>query len=726
MLYFVQGNAKEVFEEFKSSLQNIGERAPGLVDKDLPRSYFLGTPEQAEIFIEQWQSMGDTDYYCQGDITAGNLFLHYSVNPFKREDESSHDYIAQFYRKDFAYLSANNEPCGLIFFTRKDDPSNWVMGLVKNTNLHPEDRTVIFLSSLDLIPEYKKKKSEINKSLVDPEQNPFITQIDSVFIQHLIKYILQEEAKPRYILFDKLLQISRFMSLSTKELLNESSVLDLLIKYKIRASFNLIDDLLTPDSRLIKAILELRLTEDERVNRNILQMAVVYYEAIQLEHSKHLLGNYALIETLGALLWDDIQIKLLPILIARSFDLRVIQEVLSLQEYYRSVYTLAEAGMIQDVVFLFGQEQKRNQLTYIDSLDNAECRKMCLIFWVKANFSMEELKKIVGAMQKNPMLASTLIALDATHTFSIENLKKLALDPKRPWIESILYNFSNHFESYAPDYTHFDQNELHTIGFTLSLLKDAEIIEHDLYRAVSQNDHKGEALRLFLPELATINNKNHRQQLIKFVYAGVEKEITIQNKDLLALDKEVVAKAQDLRERLFSVKQLQALSLSKEMIAFAGQADNPRSKRFRQITIHVEAQCERMSERLTSSNSSSTRDKAALWQKAVKQYRRTLHSIAYDGINHKGDHLPARLKHAESTILAIVDPKISSWLEKTLVIIANILITGLTLGIANDVKYRRTGNYWFFSQTAEGEKIRALDRAVLSVVEEFPRAIMTN
>lgn len=56
------------------------------------------------------------------------------------------------------------------------------------------------------------------------------------------------------------------------------------------------------------------------------------------------------------------------------------------------------------------------------------------------------------------------------------------------------------------------------------------------------------------------------------------------------------------------------------------------------------------------------------------------------------------MKSAEKEILSIVDPEIKSIIHKVLVVIANIIITALTLGFANDLKESATGNYGFLTK----------------------------
>ena len=162
-----------------------------------------------------------------------------------------------------------------------------------------------------------------------------------------------------------------------------------------------------------------------------------------------------------------------------------------------------------------------------------------------------------------------------------------------------------------------------------------------------------------------------------------------------------------------------------EIIAFAADEENPKASRFRQVILDVEEQCEAVHEKLSSANDKD-KDK---WQVAGPEYRKTMYDITYNGLKASQTDenvldVKNKINKAEANILAIVDPEVTSWLRRILVVIANIVITGLTLGIANDYKLKRTGNYWFFNQTEFGEKFRGLDKKVIELVNNSDAALV--
>ncbi|VEH37526.1 hypothetical protein [Legionella sainthelensi] len=125
-------------------------------------------------------------------------------------------------------------------------------------------------------------------------------------------------------------------------------------------------------------------------------------------------------------------------------------------------------------------------------------------------------------------------------------------------------------------------------------------------------------------------------------------------------------------------------------------------------------QCKVVDGRL--SGSQSHRHMFLQWEAEQKSYRKALYQIAYEGLTNPNANIRPKLQEAEDKILAIVDPEIKSDIYKALIVFANIIITALTLSFANVIKYKTTGNFWFFNQTRSGEELRALDREVFELI----------
>lgn len=395
-----------------------------------------------------------------------------------------------------------------------------------------------------------------------------------------------------------------------------------------------------------------------------------------------------------------------------------------LMEHSRQI--LIQLGYTEDMPKFFANPEKRKELEYIHSLANIDVQKLCLIFWAKGELTHKGYKKIVQATIDYPMLAETLVVLDQTHRIPIKSLKRLALNPLQHQQQSILYHFAPQLSQAGlkkHDLKPLDVEALSDLSKSFSILKkigvttaDEYPFTADEYTLALRNNKQGQLLRLFLPGLDKIANFSYQRELIKILYIGINKGSIHQDKAIQAItDKDLLVLAQNLHERFICVKQMQDLDFKKEIITLAGEEGGLKGRRFRKVILAVEEQCKLVHERLRESG--ADKEQAKNWQITDKDYRRTLYYIAYDGITKADVNIRARINQAEIKVLNIVDPEIQSWLSKILIIIANIVITTLTLGLANAYKKRSTGNYWFFNHTRLGEQFRALNNEVMDVTD---------
>jgi hypothetical protein len=202
-----------------------------------------------------------------------------------------------------------------------------------------------------------------------------------------------------------------------------------------------------------------------------------------------------------------------------------------------------------------------------------------------------------------------------------------------------------------------------------AVLEQAESTARDKYRLVLSNEAKGQSLRVFLPQLAILDDVVQRESLIDIFYNNII------HKDINWAEQEHLNKAQ----------------------------------RFQEVIIQVELQCALISGLLSAAT------KPVEAANALQRYRIAIYCIAYDGLMGKTDYL-ARLKLAEKEILTIIDPPIQSAVYKALFIIAEVLIAALTLGVAHSIKWYQTGNPLFFTHNKAGEQIKMQGRAMLNAV----------
>jgi len=333
-------------------------------------------------------------------------------------------------------------------------------------------------------------------------------------------------------------------------------------------------------------------------------------------------------------------------------------------------------------------------------------RKICLVFWAKSDLTDLKLVNLAGSLAENPLLASTLLTLSQSNTISTENLYKLALDPKQHRPETLRHHFGSliGFENPLP----LEDGELDDLTSSLTLLSDLKITNQSYFQSAATTNESGHLFRLLLPALATLNDRGEQLKLVHLLYKGIYEGEMRQGKIISEIkDPDFLALAIGLRDRFLCAHQMQALKMSKEIIAFTAEINDPKAIAFRHIIFRVENECKAVQERVAKKRNNKKMIKD--WQEVDKKYRMELYKIAFDGLTNQTVDIATRLNTIEKEVLATIDPKINSIVCKSLIIIANIIITALTLGLANEVKRRATGNYWFFNQTTNGEKLRALD-----------------
>lgn len=769
MTYLVQGNVQELFRAFEQQWL-IGEyHDDSSMDGDLYKTRFLGNETQAKYFINTWKTRADSTYYVPGNMSAGNLFwVLGSSKPLYKPNESLRDYKDNFVHQHFAFVNEEHELCGLMLMYREDEPAQWMVGFAKNNHLPPEQRPVMIWSGFDLSPFLGATDHGLTFTTTDSSNTLWRTQVRSSLVEHLLEHVIKDkDIEPRFIRLTHLLRFIQIHVLHSvmhniiqvetgeinakraylffqehmkggqnkqrgvpTDLINpddfqfellfaENPALDLITKYKLSLSSVMLKDCLSPNSQLREEIEKIVLCDDEQINRNILQMVILFYEEKVLNEHRSFLQKHIFIKTRGGTLWNHAQIHLIPFLLKNNYSMELFTEVLSKETYYYSILTLIQLGYTYNIPQFLVNPDKCNQLDYIHQLDNSYLKKLCLIFWAKGELHFKDYQKIVQAAKEYPMLAETLVTLDQTEGTHVNTLKELALNPQQHQQLSVLHHYAEQFDK-APfiraDLKQLNADELSGSINSLRVLKNSGVAPGDSYAMTIKNNKHGQLLRLFLPGLAKIRNEIHGQQLIKILYIGIKNGVGTLGKAIQEItDKELLYLARQFHDRFICAKQMQDLQFNDHMIALAAREEGILGHRFRKIILRVEAECKLVQEELRKSSANT--DAVGKWQKIDKIYRRTLYSIAYDGLTHIGTDIKAHMHHIENQILNIVDPKVESWLFHILISIANAVILFFTLGIANDFKEKSTGNYWFFNQTRLGEQLRKLDKQVIAEIE---------
>ncbi len=745
MLYLLQGNAQELFHACGQEWMLIASADAHLMERDMPQTRFLGTNAQAKYFIKTWGEEAQGAYYLPGNMSAGNLFWFMGEDkPLNKKGETPQEYQENYVHLHFAYVNDKQELCGFMLMYRQDDPKQWVLGLVKNNHRAPEARTVVLLSSFDLTPYVQTTPGHgVTVSSADPLKNPLMDQIDSHFLHSWLQNIINTDTGEINTKAVRLTHLIRLMPASDQTrcpepinfnefgfeaLLAENPILDLIAEYQLTLSAAMLKDCLSEHSGLRKEIENIPLSDDEQINRNILQMVILFYEEKVLNENRVFLQKNVFAKTMNGTLWNSAQVQLIPFLLRANYSANLFQVILAEKAYYRSVQMLVQLGYIVDIREFFADPDKRKELEYIDRLENVDTKKLCLIFWAKSNLKLKDYKKMVEATIAYPLLAETLVALDQIEVIPIKSLKKLALDPFEHQQQSILYHFSTQLAqsgSAKSDLKKLNVEELAELIKSFFVLKKTGIPAGSSYTLALKNSRQGQLLRLFLPNLDKIDNVSHREELINILYTGIKYGPVRQGRIIQGItDSNLLVLAKNLHERFICAKQMQDLNFEKEIVALAAEDSGIKGRRLRKVILQVEEQCKLVHERLRGS--ATNQDTVRQWQRTEKNYRRMLYCIAYDGLTQTDVDIRGRINQAEREVLSIVDPEVTSFLSKAFIVIANILITALTLGIANDIKGRTTGNYWFFNQTRLGEQVRALDKEVMELIDlPRPASILT-
>ncbi len=728
MPYLVRGNAQQLASLFNTEwlFAPASTSAADIIEADLPRTFFLGSNEQAEHHIQHWRDAAQSKTYAQGDMSAANLFIFLNENHlFKKEDENYSDYQKNYINLSFAYVNEKKELCGFALFYRKDNPSQWLIATSRNTSLSPEVREVTLFSSFDLNPFIKQPSDEVSVEVVDRVHNPLIEQIESPFVKKLLEHSLHAENGEIDSKILRTTQLLRMIHLDDKDLLAdplvlerlnpqtlfaENPTLDLISHYYLKLSSKMLVDCLRENSGLRKEIEALTLTNNPDIDRCLLRMTICFYEQGVLNEYRELIQAELFKKTLAGSIWNEEQIQLVPFLLGKKYAPDLFQLILSKNAYYSAVTELVTLGLTQDIPEYFLKADKLRELEFIEKVKDTSLKQLCLIFWVKGTLSYAEYQTIIKASQTYPLLAETLIALDKTGEVSIADLKDWVLDPQKHLQQSIIHHFASDYPVNKATLNKFTVNELALLNQSFVILKGKKNVTPITYDVVARDNPQGQLLRLFLPSFTLMHNLSYRDNLIDLLYVGIQKGPVSMDKQISTLtDNRLKSAASKLRDRLICAKQMQKLGLTDDIISFAAEPQQEGAKKFRHVILKIEAECKTINARLDA-NADIKQRKA--WQDAEIEYRQILYALAYKAIKEPSYQFEPVLEQAQNKILNIVDPEIKSWLQKTLILLANVFIFIVTGSYANRQKEARTGNFWFFNHTSSGEELRAVEQDI--------------
>jgi hypothetical protein len=735
MLYLVKGNAQQIFSAFGRSDLIEPSDATRTRDVDIPRSEFMGTEEEANLYYNAWCPPDVAQNYTQGNMTAGILQCLFGSTPLKKDEDTDEQYMSNYARLHFAYVDDNNQPCGLMLIYRRDDPTQWVLGFSRNAHLVLQKREIMLLSSVDLKSKMKSESKLYVPSLPfmnNPLMENLRSQTVSSFLQHALS-----ETQGVNLNVERLHFVTRhlhvhedqvtlnepidFSSIDFSLLFADNPLLDLLMEYRLYESAFLssamLANCLSEPSELANEINKIPFGNNFQLNRNLLRMTIAYYENETLNDYRDLLADTDFIIKYGANMWNKEQVHVLAFMYRKQYHDKDIRFILAEPVYFKTVNRLAQMGLTQDVLSLLQKPEKLNELEFINNIINEDIKRLCLIFWVKGSLTLDGYRAIIREAKKYPLMAATLIHLDQQNTVVnwIGGLETKAMTPKEHLCESIEYYFG---VCNADKLNKWSEADLHAASIALTTLSRTGIKAIEYYHWVMELSAEGKALRLFLSQISNIKEIASRQAMIEVLYRGLYRVTEFENAVAEIKDPQQKILGNEFSKRFVCVRLMQELAFSDEKVTWAAQEGNRKAERYRDIIMHVENQCKLIVKRLESSNSYLPIKNA--WGKAEENYRKELYRIAYDVLESRPDQVKAKLEQAkneiktlEENLLKIVNPSIDSGLYKLMVVIANVVISALTLFAANCYNLYKNGDFWFFTKSASGTDLCQVNKLVI-------------
>ena len=746
MAYLIQASTSELMRLFQpkqvialnSSAQSLNE-----LRSDLLRTHFLGLQDQAKL----WYNETKVEHY-----SAGNVPQLFNYHPLQQKHETEEEFRKHYRHQEFAYVNDDNQLCGLIIMARADKPSQWMVGLITNTNMSAKERKITLLTSVNLneliiqpddvqLNDVQPNDSQSNDSQVfevDCANSPLSVALKSSFIANLLTLLTQRQGE----LSDKWQRLSYLLCtinnnahevrlnaepidlerLAPEDLIADNPILDSITQLKLEPSAAAFLAICDQESTLYQALLGLNDREDNRVKAHLFSMALVFHEHGILSSASAFLDEHVFSKVGGDSFWHEAQIHLIPHLILEEYSAELFQLILSEPAYYEGVLILTELALSQsedqralmaNVPSLFNQPDKLNELRFIASITDRHCRALCLIFWAKEESSDEKYQNIISQCNDYPYLAASLCARSKQGKSPADLYTELS-NPAKHLQHSLIHHIAQQFTHYQLDVTlvkKLESTQLINAHKAFKVIQHAQLADEKKYRLILDNGNDGRLWRLFLPELANAACITDSQHLIHFLYVGIINGTQSQGK--IILDESLIAQADELRQRFICVKQMLDLQVpGDDVIRFTANKDNVRSQKLRSIILKVEEECKDIHERISQS-----RDKYADWQKIETKYRQSLYTIAYEALKKPHINVKELIATAQQEALAVVDPVTTQWWSKVLVAIANSLILLLSCGIANIIKKRQTGSFWFFTPMQPSELIRDLQQKIVDIID---------
>jgi hypothetical protein len=188
MPFLITGNAKSVYLAFGYENLVAGTEDFGVQERDISRTRFFGLALDCERHRRIWLNPQQTPatHYSYGNMDAGNLVFLFSSSSLQKRNEDNKEQL-EIKKTSFAFVDQNGILSGLQICFRKDKPDQWLIGLIKNTNLLPIQRQVFIMTSFE---PTVLCQSTCNITEVTSTDNPLIQALASPMLAKFIGQIL--------------------------------------------------------------------------------------------------------------------------------------------------------------------------------------------------------------------------------------------------------------------------------------------------------------------------------------------------------------------------------------------------------------------------------------------------------------------------------------------------------------------------------------------------------
>lgn len=310
----------------------------------------------------------------------------------------------------------------------------------------------------------------------------------------------------------------------------------------------------------------------------------------------------------------------------------------------------------------------------------------------------------------------------ATDRPSIDKIKAMNFDPQmKIFIHYLLDHKVKRNKS-----IHINQTDYYDF-ITLTLDQQLAIFSLPLSTLLLKNPRKARALNVVISHFKELEQEKqkagkefkiiNKALILNQLIHHLEPKLSIrkfQNQLNNPLKKNYKAKTEQMCQWLDKIMLLQELKCSDKILKFVTHSST-NGQRFRRIIDQVEAETASIEQHLFAA--SNNQHKLAAFKSIKESYRKELYEIAYNRLNSQTnlEEFKSELTAAQSKISGTVNIDRHPYLRKFAMILANIVFTSCSLGIANLVHHQKTGNFFFFSKPKSAESIDKLHKDIVKL-----------